>query len=94
MVKGSITFYWSSVNENCSAIHYDLTAINCGTCPDITRDTQVTCHNVTIGNVCTFAVNTVACETIVRDLGSPALITATLKGIHTLIYTFINNKAS
>lgn len=79
-VSGSITFNWSSVKDNCPALLYDLISINCGSCPDISINNEATCHNISVGNVCTFAVNTLACETIMGDPSSSVSITAILKG--------------
>ena len=75
---GELTFNWSSVLDNCPAIHYDITTISCGTCPRRTMSNQVTCHDVVAGHVCTSEVRTVACGTIT---GNPSnSITVTLKG--------------
>ena len=82
----TVTFSWTLVQENCPAIHYDITAINCGTCPDTVINSQATCNNVVAGPeiVCSFAVNTVACSNIVASPSNPASITVALKGIKAL----------
>ena len=81
----NITFNWTSVHENCLAIHYAITDTNCGTCPDTVKDTQAMCNNIVITGlelVCSFAVNTVACGSIVASPSSSASIRVALKGIY------------
>ena len=62
-----ITFSWSPVAPDCSAIHYNILASNCGSCPSTTNHTNVTCdvHN---GSLCTFAVQTVVCGNIIGNV--------------------------
>ena len=59
-----ITFHWTWPYDNmtCSVSHYELTAINCGRCPNETNrlDTQVTCTDIsTDGRLCTFCVQAI-----------------------------------
>ena len=77
-----VTFNWSKAVTECPdrAIHYNILASNCGSCPTTTNHTSVTCTNVqTNGSTCTFAVQTVVCgfiagndsNTIILHLESP-----------------------
>ena len=62
-----LTFEWSPVTPDCSAIHYNILASNCGSCPTTTNHTTVTYTDVpTNGNSCTFALQTVVCGHIVH----------------------------
>ena len=57
-----IKFTWNPVDPNCPAIHYNILASNCGSCPTTTNHTTVTCTDVpTNSSVCKFSVQTVAC---------------------------------
>ena len=59
------TFSWSLVTSECSAIHYNILASNCGSCPTTTKHTNVTCTDVpTDGSTCRFAIQGVACGNI------------------------------
>ena len=59
------TFSWNPATSDCSAIHYNILASNCGSCPTITNHTNVTCTDVlTDGNTCRFAIQGVACGNI------------------------------
>ena len=65
-----LTFAWSRVLPDCSAIHYNIKASNCGSCPTTTNHvhTNVTCNDVpTNGSVCTFAVQTVLCGNVIGN---------------------------
>jgi hypothetical protein len=58
-----LTFQWNSVAPECSTVHYNILASNCGSCPTTTHHTNVTCTDVPInGGICTFAVSIVVCE--------------------------------
>jgi hypothetical protein len=75
-----VTFHWIRPdNAICSASHYELTAVNCGSCPNVTSrvDTQVTCTDIsTDGRLCMFSV-----QAIGTFNGSQTVsITALLKG--------------
>ena len=61
-----LTFTWSPVAPDCPAIHYNILATNCGSCPTTTNRTAVTCTDVPTneGGMCTFAVRTVVCGNI------------------------------
>ena len=53
-------FIWNAHSPGCSAIHYNILASNCGSCPTTTNHTNVTCTDVpTDGSTCTFAVQTI-----------------------------------
>ena len=41
--SSEITFAWDEVTTQCSSLQYIITAINCGLCPNITADKNVTC---------------------------------------------------
>ena len=70
------TFTWSPVGPDCPAIHYNILASNCGSCPTTTTHTNVTCTDVPInGSMCTFAVQSVVCGNIPGN--SSDLITVT-----------------
>ena len=67
-----LTFSWSPVAPDCPAIHYNILASNCGSCPSTTNHTTVTCTDVpTDGTVCTFAVQTVVCRNITGNRSNP-----------------------
>ena len=62
----SLSFTWNSSilsNSNCSAIRYNISAPNCGSCPTTTNHTSVTCTDVpSDGGICTFTVQILVCE--------------------------------
>ena len=64
-----ITFTWNPVAPDCPAIHYNILASNCGSCPKTTNHTTVTCTDVHNGSMCMLAVQTVVCGNITA-LGS------------------------
>ena len=69
-----ITFTWSSITteSDCSAVHYNILASNCGSCPTTTNHTTVICTDVsTNGSMCTFAVQTVVCGNITGNRSVP-----------------------
>ena len=41
--SSEITFAWAEVTTQCPSLQYIITAINCGLCPNITADKNVTC---------------------------------------------------
>ena len=70
-----LAFVWSPVAPDCPAIHYNILASNCGSCPTTTNHTNATCTDVpTNGSVCTFAVQTVACGNITGNESEPVSI--------------------
>ena len=84
-----ITFNWTWPYNNmaCSVSHYELTATNCGRCPNETSglDTQATCTEIsTDGRLCMFSVQ--AIETFKES--QTVSITALLKGKLTLLLLF------
>ena len=67
-----LTFAWSSVTPDCPAIHYNILASNCGSCPTTTNHTNVTCTDVSTNtSVCTFAIQTVICGDITGNFSDP-----------------------
>ena len=71
-------FKWSPVAPDCPAIHYNILASNCGSCPTITNHTTVTCTDVpTNGSTCTFAVQMVVCVNVAGNLSDPISIILT-----------------
>ena len=71
-ISKQLTFYWSSISADCPAIHYNILASNCGSCPTITNHTTVTCTDVlTNGNTCTFALQTLACGNVTSNRSVP-----------------------
>ena len=69
-LQSDLAFNWSTVAPNYSqtAIHYSIFASNCGSCPNTTTHTTVTCTDVpTDGNMCTFELQTVVCENVSSD---------------------------
>ena len=71
-----LTFSWNPVGPDCPAIHYNILASNCGSCPTTTNHTNVTCTGVLLdGSTCTLAVQTVACENITGEISDPISVT-------------------
>ena len=68
-----LKFSWSPVAPDCPAIHYNILASNCGSCPTTTNHTNVTCTNIpsNSSSKCTFAVQTVACGNITGNTSEP-----------------------
>ena len=56
-----LTFSWSPVAPDCPAIHYNILASNCGSCPTTTNHTNVTCTDVPTNDsiICTFVAQTI-----------------------------------
>ena len=68
-----ITFTWSPVVPECPVIHYNILALNCGSCPTTTNHTTVTCTDVpTDGSVCTFSTKSVVCGSIIGNVSDNA----------------------
>ena len=85
-----LTFSWSPVAPDCPAIHYNILASNCGSCPTTTNYTNVTCTGVPIEQKisCTFALQTVVCGDLAGILSNP--ISVSLSG-STSVYESIHN---
>ena len=63
--SSQLTFQWSPVSSTCHAIHYLISASNCGHCPNITSHAMATCAGMFRGiQVCSFTVQTVVCDNI------------------------------
>ena len=63
-----LTFQWNSVAPDCSTVHYNINASNCGSCPTTTDHTNATCTDVqTNGGVCTFTVSVVVCKSDITN---------------------------
>ena len=64
-----MTVDWSTspAAPDCAAIHYNIEASNCGSCPTTTNHTNVTCSDVHNNSVCTFAIQNVVCGNISGD---------------------------
>ena len=77
-VSRRLRFSWSPVASGCPVIHYNILASNCGSCPTTTNHTNVTCTDVpTENSVCTFAIQTVLCGSLVGDKSDPVIVTTT-----------------
>ena len=69
-----LTFSWSPVGPDCPAIHYNILASNCGSCPTTTNHTNVTCTEVPTDdhvNKCKLAIQTVVCGNITGNFSNP-----------------------
>ena len=63
--SSQLTFQWSSISANCSAIHYYISASSCGHCPIKSNQTTATCTGMYVdGQVCRFSLQTVVCNDI------------------------------
>ena len=77
-VSRHLTFSWSPVAPDCPAIHYNILASNCGSCPTTTNHTTATCTDVPPENiVCTFAIQPVMCGSLVGNKSDPVSVTTT-----------------
>ena len=82
LVLRQLTFNWSRVSPDCLAIHYNILASNCGSCPTTTNHTTVTCTGVpTDGSMCTFTVQPAFCANIVGDFSNAIKVLLLLKEI-------------
>lgn len=76
-----LTFKWSSVATNCSAVTY-ITEFDCGTCANNTGLTSVNCSiDVPITSTsrsCKFAVKSVVCGNTVGNASN--IVSTTLRG--------------
>ena len=69
------TFSWSPVAPDCPAIHYNILASNCGSCPTTTNHINVTCTGIPPkGSMCIFAIQTVVCGNITGNTGDPIVV--------------------
>ena len=81
---GQLTFSWSSVPDNCAAIHYNIIAMNCRImCPSTTTHNTITCTGpggILSSTPCifAFAVQTVVCDGVIGNASNP--VSVTLKG--------------
>ena len=74
--SSELTFSWSPVAPDCPAIHYNILASKCGSCPTTTNHTNVTCIDVPInGSTCTITVQTISCGNIAGNVSDPISIT-------------------
>ena len=82
---------WSPVAPDCPAIHYNILASNCGSCPTDTNHATVTCINVPTNQktLCTFALRTVVCGYIAGILSNP--ISVSLSESSSIRETIINS---
>ena len=75
-------FSWSPVAPDCEAIHYNILASNCGSCPSITNQTNVTCIDVSINSsTCILAAQTIACGNIIGNISDPVRIIFRANGL-------------
>ena len=56
-------FAWNkTTSAQCSSIQYVIATVNCGICPNITTNTNITCVQFDVSNhMCMFAVQTEIC---------------------------------
>ena len=63
-----LSFTWSdAVTLPCQALYYNISAVNCGTCPATTDTTYIECTGLgvtTERRVCTLAVQTIVCNNL------------------------------
>lgn len=72
---GWFVFSWDEVDTDCEVVHYRIIASNCGRCPTITAHTTVVCTDIpTNGNNCTFAVQTLVCDSVAGNVSDPVHI--------------------
>ena len=70
-----INFNWNTNFPGCSAIHYNILASNCGSCPTTTNHTNVTCTDrPTDGSVCAFVIQPVVCSKIIGEPSHQVLL--------------------
>ena len=74
--RPKIHFNWSVLSYGChdyNSINYSITTSNCGSCPNITNHTSITCiDRPTDGSMCNLSVQAVICD------GEPQGITITV----------------
>ena len=88
--RNQLTFSWSSASQNCSALHYNINATNCGECSETTTSNNVTCnYNSNLPQICTLTIQTVVCGNIVGTTSKPVAVL--LKGrLQLLILLFLS----
>ena len=75
-ILGYFIFSWSAAASECSAVHYNILASNCGSCPTTTNHTTITCTDVpTDGSTCVFAVQTVVCGNLAGNYSDMVTVT-------------------
>ena len=80
-----LMFQWSPIDPNCQIIQYRITAVNCGTCPNTTFHTSVTCRGVIAdGRLCSFAIQAVVCNNIASNMSLNVQVI--LKGKYIIVY--------
>ena len=79
----ALTFNWTPVILNCPSLQYIITS-NCGSCPNMTMITTVTCRGIEFGKRCTFEISSAVCGSII---GNTSAILVDLKGIRRSIRT-------
>ena len=62
--RHQLTLNWSSVYEDCPALHYNVSATNCGECPSITYSNSATCNitSLILPQVCIVVIRAVVCN--------------------------------
>lgn len=55
---------WKPVYKDCPALHYSISATNCGECPSITYSNSIACNisSLILPQVCSIAIQAVACS--------------------------------
>ena len=76
----------------CDAVHYIISAVGCGVCPNVTSNHSVTCDLTDIGTInntlqCSMSVQTVVCDDIIGNKGNSLY---DLKGI---VFTITSHSA-
>ena len=69
------SFTWSPVAPDCPAIHYNILASNCGSCPTTTNHTNVTCTEIPFeqnGEICALSLQTVVCGNVTGNMSDAA----------------------
>ena len=57
-------------------LHYNILALNCGSCPTTTNHTTLTCTDVpTDGSACVFSVQTVVCGNLAGNFSDMINVT-------------------
>ena len=66
ITSDKINFQWSPVNSICSNVKYNVLTSNCGTCPNTTASTTITCNNAIESDIieCRVYVQTVVCGNV------------------------------
>ena len=74
-------FAWDEIDDTlCSSILYVISAINCGVCPNTTRDTNITCVytqsgvDIDTNDTCMFAVQTEICGYLLGERSEYVII--------------------